>query len=151
MLYFYTNKKGAVSSKFLNFFIYTPLFKWDDVGWYFPGLSVFSETTMWHSRQASVNTFPHVSLLTKDDDSAKTWFCFWLTCFWPFRSIATSSYDRIFPGANISWKRVLDKFVSQCCVHRVSLTEPGHLEPCPTFHKSNGTSKALSCLFVSWH
>ena len=27
---------------------------------------------MRHSRQASVNTFPHVSLFTKDDDSAKT-------------------------------------------------------------------------------
>ena len=27
---------------------------------------------MWHSRQASVNTFPHVSLFTKDDDSGKT-------------------------------------------------------------------------------
>ena len=27
---------------------------------------------MWHSRQSSVNTFPHVSLFTKDDDSAKT-------------------------------------------------------------------------------
>ena len=30
-LLFNTNKKGAVSSNFLNFFIYTPLFKWDDV------------------------------------------------------------------------------------------------------------------------
>ena len=50
-----TNKKGAESSKFLNFFIYTPLFKWDDVCWYFPGLCGVSETTMWHSRQASVN------------------------------------------------------------------------------------------------
>ena len=27
---------------------------------------------MWHSRQASVITFPHVSLFTNDDDSAKT-------------------------------------------------------------------------------
>ena len=27
---------------------------------------------MWHSRQASTTTFPHVSLLTKGDDSAKT-------------------------------------------------------------------------------
>ena len=30
------------------------------------------ETTIWHSRQASANTFPPVSLFTKDDDSAKT-------------------------------------------------------------------------------
>ena len=27
---------------------------------------------MWHSRQASVITFPHVSLFTNDGDSAKT-------------------------------------------------------------------------------
>ena len=26
---------------------------------------------MWHSRQASMNIFPHVSLFTKDDGSAK--------------------------------------------------------------------------------
>ena len=26
---------------------------------------------MWHPRQASVNSFPHVSLFTKGDDSAK--------------------------------------------------------------------------------
>ena len=31
-----------------------------------------SETTMWHSRPASANTFLHVSLFTKDEDSAKT-------------------------------------------------------------------------------
>ena len=31
-----------------------------------------SETNMWHSRQASVTIFPHVSLVTEDDDSAKT-------------------------------------------------------------------------------
>ena len=38
MLFFNTNKNGAEPSKFLNFFIYTPLFKWDDIRWYFPGL-----------------------------------------------------------------------------------------------------------------
>ena len=27
---------------------------------------------MWHSREASGNTFPHDSLFMKDDDSAKT-------------------------------------------------------------------------------
>ena len=32
----------------------------DDVRWYFPGLCGVSESTMWHSRQVSVNTFPHV-------------------------------------------------------------------------------------------
>ena len=30
-----------------------------------------SDTTMGHSRQASTTTFPHVSLYTKGDDSAK--------------------------------------------------------------------------------
>ena len=33
---------------------------------------VGSETTMGHSHQASATTFPHVSLFTKGDDSAKT-------------------------------------------------------------------------------
>ena len=95
-----TNKKGAESSKFLNFFIYTPLFKWDDVRWIFPGLSVVSDTTMRHSRQDSGNTFPHVCLFTKDDVSAKTataHCCFWKKCFRHFRSIATSSFAMIYP------------------------------------------------------
>ena len=59
-----------------------------------------SQTTMWHSRQASVNSFPHDSLFTKDDDSAKTAtarFCFWQKCFRHFRSIFTSSFDTIYP------------------------------------------------------
>ena len=73
---------------------------WDDIRWYFPGLCGVSETTMWHSRQASVNTFPHVTLFTKDDERAKTataqcWF--WRKWFRHFRSIATSSFDRIYP------------------------------------------------------
>ena len=49
----------------------------------------------------SVTTFPHVSLFTKGDDSAKTvpvQCCIWLTCFGPFRSIATSSFVRNYPG-----------------------------------------------------
>ena len=99
-LFFNTNKKGAVSSKFLNLFLYTPLFKWHDVRWYFPGLWGVSETTMWHSRTGSLNTFPHVSLFTKDDDSAKmatAQCCFWQKCFRHFRSTATSSFDRIYP------------------------------------------------------
>ena len=60
---------------------------------------VLSQRPLWHSRQASVNTFPHVSLFTKDDDSAKTataqcWF--WQKWFRHFRSIATSSFDGIY-------------------------------------------------------
>ena len=99
-LFINTNKKGAESSNILNFFIYTPLFKWDDVHWYFPGFWVVSETAMWHSRQASMNTFPHVSLFTKDDDSAKmatAQCCFWQKWFRHFLSIATSSFDGIYP------------------------------------------------------
>ena len=99
-LLFNTNKKGAVSSNFLNFFIYTPLFKWDDFRWYYPGLCGVSETSMWHSLQASVNTFPHDSLFTKDDYSAKTGpaqYYFWQIWFRHFRSIATSSFDGIYP------------------------------------------------------
>ena len=99
-LFFNTNKKGAVSSNFLNFFIYTHLFMWDDIRWYFPGLCGLSETTMWHSPEASGNTFPHDSLFMKDDDSAKTataQCCFWQKCFRHFRSISTSSTDRIYP------------------------------------------------------
>ena len=38
----------------------------------FPGLCGVPETTIWHSRHASANTFPPVSLFTKDEDSAKT-------------------------------------------------------------------------------
>ena len=67
-----TSKNGAESSKILNIFIHTALHVSDDVRRYFPGVCGVSETTMWHSRQASVNTFPHVSLFTKDDDNVKS-------------------------------------------------------------------------------
>ena len=59
----YTNEKGAESSKILNLFIHAPLREMMIVD-----ISLdcgVSETTMGHSRQASVTTFPHVSLLTK--------------------------------------------------------------------------------------
>ena len=65
-----------------------------------PWIDGFSETTMRHSRQASVNTFPYVSLFTKDDDIAKTataQYCFWQKWFRHFCSIATSSFDGIYP------------------------------------------------------
>ena len=74
----------------------------DDILWYIPGLCGASETTMWHSRQASATVFPHVSLFTKHDDSAKTVpvrCCSWRACVWFFRSIATTSFDRIYPGS----------------------------------------------------
>ena len=69
---FITNKKGADSSKLLNVFFHAVLLMRHDARWYFPGLCGVPETTIWHSRQASTNTFPPVSLFTKDDDSAKT-------------------------------------------------------------------------------
>ena len=97
--------------------------------------SVVSGTTMGHSRQASATTFPHVSLFTKGDDSAKTvpvrcFFC--PTCFGPFRSIATTTFDRIYPGSkNFIGSGFLLNFVSQCCADRVSLTVTKHLDFCP--------------------
>ena len=68
----FTNEKGAESSKILNLYIHAPLLTRDDDRWYFLGLCVVSRTSMGHSRQASATTFPHVSLFTKGDDSAKT-------------------------------------------------------------------------------
>ena len=97
---FITNEKGAESSKIRNVFIHAHLLTRDDDRWYFPRLCGVSETTVGHSRQASLTTFPHVSLFTKGDDSAKTvpvQSCFWRTCFGPFRSIATSSFNGIYP------------------------------------------------------
>ena len=46
--------------------------------------------------------FPHVSLFTKGDDSAKTVpvrCCFSRSCFEPFCSVAAGSFDRISPGS----------------------------------------------------
>ena len=59
-LCFITNKKGTESSKILNLFIHAPLLMGDYIRYYFPGLCGVSETTMWHSLQASATTFPHV-------------------------------------------------------------------------------------------
>ena len=51
-LCFITKEKGTESSKILKLFIHDPLLTRDDVRWYFPGLCVVSETTMWHTRHA---------------------------------------------------------------------------------------------------
>ena len=110
----YYNQKVAEFSKILKLFIHAHLLTRDDVRWYFPGLCGVSETTMWHSRKASVITLPHVSLSTKGDDSAKmvpVRSCYWWTCFGPFRSIATSSFDRISHEANISMEAVVVRIV----------------------------------------
>ena len=111
-LSFISNKKGAGSSKILNLFIHAPCLKRDDVRWYFPGFCGVSEPTMWHSRQVSATSLPHVSLFTKGDDSAKKVpvpCCFCQTWFWPFRSIATSIFDRICRGS----KHFLEAAVGQ--------------------------------------
>ena len=52
--------------------------------------------------------------------------------FGPFRSIAASSFDRISPGSkhfvgSVFWPNCL----SQCCVRRVSRTEPKPMIPVP--------------------
>ena len=107
---------------------------------------------MWHSRQASVNTFPYVSLFTKDDDRARR----------PLHSVA---YDRNVLGifvplppavliaftheGNIALEAGSAKFCFQCCANRVSLTVTKHLDFCCTFYKADVTSRALSSHFVS--
>ena len=67
-----TNEKGAQCLKMLNLFIRAPLLTRDDDRCYFPGRCGVSETTLRRSRQSSATTFPHDSLFTKGDDSAKT-------------------------------------------------------------------------------
>ena len=108
----------------------------DYVRVYFPGLCGVSENTMWHSCQDSTTTFPHVSLFTKCDDSAKrvpVRCCFSRTCFGPFRSIATSSFDRIYPGRkHFVGSSCWTNYVSPHCVRRVSLTLTKHLDACST-------------------
>ena len=112
----------------------------DDVRRYFPGLCGVSEITVWQSRQVSMTNFPHVSLFTKVDDSAETApysvvsyghvFAFSFHCHHQFERISPGSQH--FVG---SW--FLQNFVSQCSVHRVSLTVPKHLYSCSTFNKGN--------------
>ena len=96
--------------------------------------------------------FPHVSLFTKCDDVAKMVLvrcCFWRTGFWPFRSIATSSFDRIYPGSkHFVGSGCWPNCVSLCCVRRVSLTVPNHLDSCSTFHKADVTSHVVSWFYV---
>ena len=100
------------------------------------------------------DTFPHVSLFTKCDDSAKTvpvLSCFWRTYFGPFRYVAASSFDRISPGSkHFVGSGCWPNCVSQCCVHRVSLTVSKHLDSCSPFHKAVVTSRAFPSHFVSW-
>ena len=71
--------------------------------------------------------------------------------FGPFRSIASSSIDRISPGSkHFVGSGCWPKCVSHFCVGRVSLTEPKHLDSFSTFHKAVVTSRAFPSHFVSW-
>ena len=109
---------------------------------------------MGHSRQASATIFPHVSLFMKGDDSAKTVpvrCCFSRMCFGPFLSIAASCFVRISPGRkHFVGSGFCPNCVSQCCVRRVSLTEPKHLDSFSTFLKAIVASRAFPSHFVSW-
>ena len=54
-------------------------------------------------------------------------------------------------GANISLEVGFGPIVFlKCCVRRVSLTVPKHLDSCSTFHKAIVTSRAFPSHFVSW-
>ena len=71
------------------------------------------------------DNFPSCILFMKGDDSVMTvpaQCCFWRTCFWPFCSIATSSFDRIYQESNILWEAALAKLCfsvlcSSCFTH----------------------------------
>ena len=97
---------------------------------------------MGHSLQASATTFNHVSLFMKDDDSAKTapygvlsdghFFCL----FVPLPPAVLIGFTQ---ESNILWEA---NSVSQCCVRRVSLKLPKHIDSCSTFHKVDVTTRA---------
>ena len=54
-------------------------------------------------------------------------------------------------GTSISLEAGLTNFLSQkCCVRRVSLTVPKHLDSCSSYHKAVVTSRAFPSHFVSW-
>ena len=68
---------------------------------------------MWHSRQASATTFPHVSLFTKGDDTAKTvparcWF--WRTIYVLFVPLPPAVLIGFTEGANISLHEAVAKY-----------------------------------------
>ena len=79
-------------------------------------------------------------------------YCVFLTSIiWPFRSIATTIFDRVYPGSkHFVRSGFCPNYVSQCCVRLVSLTVPKPLDSCSTFLKSIVTSRAFPSHFVSW-
>ena len=75
--------------------------------------------------------------------------CFIRSCFGAFRSIAASSFASISPGSKHFvgsgfWPNCLSQ---KCCVRRVSLRVPKHLDSCSTFHKAVVTSRAFPSHF----
>ena len=107
---------------------------------------------MGHSRHASATTFPHfpysrrVMIVLRRSlygvVSVRRVLAFSFHC--------RQQFDRISPGSkHFVGRGCWPNLVSQCCVHRVSLTVPKHLDSCSTFHKANVTSRALSLPFVS--
>ena len=152
MRFFITNKKGAESSKLLNVFFHAVLLMRHDARWYFPGLCGVPDTTIWHSRQASANTFPPVSLFTKFDDSAKT---VPVECF-----LDGHVFGLVVPmpppfligftqEANISLEVGVGLIMFLSAVFAIFHTVPKHLDSCSNFHKDEVTSRALSWHYVS--
>ena len=111
-----------------------------------------SECIMWHSRQSSENTSPHVSLLTKGDDSAKivsSQCCSDGHIFGLIVPLPPAVSIGFTEEANISLQEAVGQnfFLSAMCV--LFHTVPKHLDSSSTFHKADVTSRALSSHFVS--
>ena len=79
--------------------------------------------------------FPSCFPIQEHDDSAKTVpvrCFFWWACFWPLLSIATTSFDRIYPGSKYFFgSGFWPNFVSQCGVRRVSIRVWKQRDSCP--------------------
>ena len=71
--------------------------------------------------------------------------------FWTFSFHCHQQFDSIYTGSkHFVGSGCWPNCVSQCCVHRLSLTVPKHLDSCSTFHKADVTSRAFSSHPVSW-
>ena len=105
------------------------------------------ETTIWHSRQASTNTFPPVSLFTKDDDSAKT---VPVECFLDghvvdlFLILPPPFLIGFTQEAIISLEAGFGLIMFLSAVFAIFHTVPKHLDSCSNFHEDEVTSRALS-------
>ena len=84
--------------------------------------------------------FPSCFPITKVDDSAKTapYSVVYYGHVFAFSFHCHHQFERITPGSqHFVGRWFLQNFVSQCSVHRVSLTVPKHLYSCSTFNKGN--------------